>query len=85
MNGAKHIVLLSRSGMSHPSAHKLLKEVAALGMEVSVEVVQCDIANAEQVRQLAQSLFKMSPVRGVIHGAMVLKVSRIQAQPDFGS
>ena len=77
MNGAKHITLLSRSGMSHPSAHKLLKEVAALGMGVSVQVVQCDIANQKQVRQVSQSLLEMPPVRGVVHGAMVLKVSRL--------
>ena len=70
--------------MSHPSAHKLLKEVAAFGMGVSVQVVQCDIANQEQVRKVAQSLSKMSPVRGVIHGAMVLKVSCIQVRPDHG-
>lgn len=71
--GARHIVLLSRSGSSSGKVHELIEEANAAGATIVVRA--CDIANRTQVDAVLNSLSDLPPVRGLIHGAMVLKVS----------
>ncbi|KAH0497490.1 hypothetical protein TgHK011_004790 [Trichoderma gracile] len=70
--GARHIILLSRSGKVTDDVSKLMKESRKLG--ASIYVVPCDVADAESVRALVQELQDdMPPIRGIIHAAMVLR------------
>ncbi|KAK8054747.1 polyketide synthase [Apiospora phragmitis] len=70
--GARHLVLLSRTGSATGKVKELIDEVAHLGAEIVVQ--RCDVANPADVENLvACELDKMPPVRGVIHGAMVLR------------
>ncbi|ORY63888.1 putative polyketide synthase [Pseudomassariella vexata] len=68
--GARHLVLVSRSGSATGKVKELIEEVAQEGAEVAVH--RCDVANASEVENLVQSLQEMPPVRGLVHGAMVL-------------
>ncbi|MCJ1466203.1 hypothetical protein MMC07_004822 [Pseudocyphellaria aurata] len=70
--GAKYIILASRSGLVHPAIQGLVDELGAMDVEVAVHA--CDISDRSQVANLVEdSAKKMPPIRGVIHGAMVLK------------
>ncbi|KAL7815980.1 polyketide synthase [Trichoderma aethiopicum] len=70
--GARHIILLSRSGKVTDDVSRLMKESRKLG--ASIYVVPCDVADAESVRSLVQELQDdMPPIRGIIHAAMVLR------------
>lgn len=71
--GAKHIVLASRSGMSQISTRDLVEELKQNG--VNVVVYACDIGEEEQVRNMVSFIHEaMPPIRGVLHGAMVIQV-----------
>ncbi len=70
--GAKHIILLSRSGMSQNGVPELLKELR--GQDVDVVVEKCDVADVAQVQRVLSDCRKtMPPIKGVIHGAMALR------------
>ncbi|KAI8945912.1 ketoacyl-synt-domain-containing protein [Xylaria longipes] len=70
--GARHLVLVSRSGSATGKVKELIEEVATVGAEVIVR--QCDVANPGDVEELINfGLEGMPPVRGLIHGAMVLR------------
>ncbi|KAI3325140.1 ketoacyl-synt-domain-containing protein [Xylariaceae sp. AK1471] len=70
--GARHIVLVSRSGSATGRVKELIDEVAEVGAEVIVR--RCDVANPAEVEELINfGLEGMPPVRGLIHGAMVLR------------
>ncbi|KAK8137277.1 Reducing polyketide synthase PKS2 [Apiospora sp. TS-2023a] len=70
--GARHLVLLSRGGSATGKVKELIDEVAHLGAEVLVR--KCDVADPADVENLvAYELEDLPPVRGVIHGAMVLR------------
>ena len=72
-HGAKHIIFLSRSGDKKPEAKETLQTLKNQG--ASVAAYSCDIANADEVRNvIAQSAKDFPPIRGAIQGAMVLKV-----------
>lgn len=72
--GAKNIVLVSRSGTASGKVKELIDDVATSGVNISVQ--QCDVSDAESVKKLIEvDLAGMPPVKGVIHGAMVLHVS----------
>ena len=71
--GAKSIVLLSRSGPTSATAKALTEEFS--GSDVTVSIVQCDVGYADQVQKVVEECSRsMPPIRGVIHGAMVLDV-----------
>jgi len=69
--GAKHLVLMSRSGLSEAAA---VEAVAALRAEgVQVEVCALDIADGAQLGAEVRRLRGVCPpIKGVIHSAMVL-------------
>lgn len=71
--GARHLVLVSRSGAATEAAKKSIQELTKEG--ITVEVCCCDISSKQDVDgKLAPLLARMPPVRGVIYGAMVLRV-----------
>ncbi|KAF3065508.1 Lovastatin diketide synthase mokB [Trichoderma lentiforme] len=70
--GARHIILLSRSGKVADDLSKLMKESRKLG--ASIYVVPCDVADEKSVQALVEGLQEdLPPIRGIIHAAMVLR------------
>lgn len=71
--GAKSIVLLSRSGPTSANARNLTKEYSC--SDINISVLQCDVGDADQVLKVMEVCSQsMPPIRGLIHGAMVLHV-----------
>jgi NAD(P)-dependent dehydrogenase (short-subunit alcohol dehydrogenase family) len=74
-NGAKNIVLLSRSGVLQGKPKEQTDALNEAGANVVVR--RCDVTNRADVKELvSEGLSGMPPVRGIIHGAMVLHVSQ---------
>lgn len=72
--GAKNIVLLSRSGTLKEKAKEQIDTLNNSGANIVVR--RCDVADRADVEHLISAgLVDMPPVRGIIHGAMVLNVS----------
>jgi hypothetical protein len=72
--GAANIVLISRSGSATGKVKELIGELATVGAKIVVR--RCDVASKESVDNLIRKeLVGLPPVRGVVHGAMVLHVS----------
>ncbi|KAF4636598.1 hypothetical protein G7Y89_g1488 [Cudoniella acicularis] len=70
--GARHLILLSRSGPHREEHFELLEELRGKG--VNVLAPACDVSNREALLRTMQDWQKtMPPVRGCIQGAMVLK------------
>jgi NAD(P)-dependent dehydrogenase (short-subunit alcohol dehydrogenase family)/acyl carrier protein len=70
-NGARHLVLVGRSGMASPAAEAAVTALREAG--VAVVVAKADVADEGQVCDvLAEIRRSMPPLRGVIHAAMVL-------------
>lgn len=73
-HGARHIVLLSRSAKITSNLEQLIAESQAA--DASVYVRPCDVADEAAVAALVADLqSSLPPIRGLIHAAMVLKVS----------
>ncbi|KAK3503197.1 hypothetical protein B0T13DRAFT_486143 [Neurospora crassa] len=71
-HGARHIVLLSRSGGGREMAEQLEKEIACPDLHIRVE--KCDASDERQVRELVIDCARKLPsICGVIHAAMVLR------------
>jgi NADPH:quinone reductase-like Zn-dependent oxidoreductase/NAD(P)-dependent dehydrogenase (short-subunit alcohol dehydrogenase family)/acyl carrier protein len=69
--GARHLALLSRSGVRTADALDVVAAMRARGVEVMD--LRCDITKAEDVeRALASMDAALPPLRGVFHSAMVL-------------
>ena len=68
--GARHLTYLSRSGAAQESAQRLLTELHRLG--VTTEVVIGDVGSMEDVTKAIARCNR--PIRGVVQGALVLKV-----------
>jgi KR domain len=64
---------MSRSGLKSDRSKAIAEELKDL--EININIVACDISNYQE---LELTLYKcsqdMPPIRGVIQGAMVLKV-----------
>jgi short-subunit dehydrogenase len=72
-HGARHIVLVSRSGSQDIKVQKFLDEVHGIA---AVQVIVCDIADEEHVQRLVDTCSKtMPPICGVVNAAMALHVS----------
>lgn len=73
--GARHIILLSRRDSVPTEVQQLIQESLQHGAFIHVK--RCDAAVKEEVSSLLAELAQtLPPIRGVIHAAMVLKVSR---------
>ena len=69
--GARHLVLMGRSGASSPAAVVAIE--AMREANVDVVVARADVTEAEQVTGVLGDIDRsMPPLRGVIHAAMVL-------------
>lgn len=68
--GARHLVLSSRSGPSE-EASRDIEQLRAAG--ITVVDARCDVTNCDDVTRLVRQIRdELPPLRGVIHGAMVL-------------
>ena len=77
--GARNVVLLSRSGAGSASAEAELAKLRGSGARV--EAVKCDVSDARSVRAMLSSVGKsLPPVRGVLHSAGVLDDATIENQ-----
>jgi NAD(P)-dependent dehydrogenase (short-subunit alcohol dehydrogenase family) len=71
--GARNIVLVSRKASISNEVQALMDELAISGTRVLVKA--CDVSNRQSVDRLVMEEMKdLPPVRGVVHGAMVLRV-----------
>jgi NADPH:quinone reductase-like Zn-dependent oxidoreductase len=70
-NGARHLVLSSRSGASTPQRKRFVQSLRDRG--VNARVVRADVGSDEDVaRLLAEIRAGDQPLRGVFHSAMVI-------------
>ncbi|KAI3553359.1 hypothetical protein CABS03_12727 [Colletotrichum abscissum] len=69
--GAGHIVSLSRRSIDDETREKYTTAVQKHGGEL--HILQCDITNDESMARAASYCSALPPVRGVVHGAMILK------------
>ncbi|KAL2265959.1 hypothetical protein VTJ83DRAFT_5311 [Remersonia thermophila] len=69
--GAKTIVLVSRSGSVTGRVKELVDELAGQG--VNVVVRRCNVADRKEMDELIAGLGDLPPIRGVVHGTMVLR------------
>ncbi|WP_307050469.1 SDR family NAD(P)-dependent oxidoreductase [Streptomyces achromogenes] len=67
-HGARHLLLLSRSGRTADGTADLIDELTALGASVTVEA--CDVADRESLATVLAGLDR--PVTAVVHSAGVL-------------
>jgi NADPH:quinone reductase-like Zn-dependent oxidoreductase/malonyl CoA-acyl carrier protein transacylase/SAM-dependent methyltransferase len=73
-HGAKNLIFVSRSGTAKPEAAALVERLQEAGVKVAV--LQCDVSDYVKLSAAVQhTLTEMPPIRGVIHGGMVLNVS----------
>ena len=82
--GARHIVLTSRNATSSNVIQTLMDQVAVAGTHIYVKA--CDISDSVSVEKLVkEGLIGLPPIRGVVHGAMVLRVSNNQKPQTYTS
>ncbi|ANN16014.1 polyketide synthase [Amycolatopsis orientalis] len=66
--GARHLVLVGRSGATTPAAEQLVTDLTAEGVEVRVE--KADVGDHAQVRALLTDVrADLPPIAGVLHAA----------------
>lgn len=71
--GARHLVLLSRTGAISDELKSLIRDVQPIGAHIHVQA--CDVGDADSVNDLiTQCKSSLPPIRGIIHAAMVLRV-----------
>jgi acyl transferase domain-containing protein/NADPH:quinone reductase-like Zn-dependent oxidoreductase/acyl carrier protein len=76
--GARHLVLIGRSGTSSDGAKTAVASLEKLGAEV--RVVACDAADSGALANaLAGVRREMPPIKGVVHAAMVLDDGPIES------
>lgn len=72
--GAKHIVLVSRHAVINDKVQALIDSLAPSGVEILLKA--CDVSSQQSVEALiSEEMKNLPPVRGVVHGTMVLRVS----------
>jgi len=81
--GARNIILASRSGLAQKGTEEMIESLRPL--KTKIEVRQCDVGIKTDVQRMVSECAKiMPPIRGVIHGAFVSKVSyRIPSQARY--
>lgn len=71
-NGAKNLILTSRSGIANSGARESVELLRSKG--INVAVYACDIGDSLQLSSLLNQASNLPPIRGVVQGAMVLQV-----------
>lgn len=73
-HGAKHLVLVNRSGLSTDTARSTVEMLREMGAEVVVR--GCDISDEQAFSAMYKEISQtLPPIKGAIQGAMILKVS----------
>ncbi len=68
--GAKHLVLIGRSGISNTEAEKAVEEMNQAG--IHIKIAKADVTNSEQIANLFDEIDKTMPgLKGIIHSANV--------------
>ena len=73
-HGAGNVVLLGRSGASNPEVARLVQQYDS-NPEANLRAVACDVGSRESLISALGSIKDLPPVRGVIHGALSIRVS----------
>ena len=69
--GARHLLLLSRSGGSSEAAREFVKEFP----DVNIAAPRCDVSDGHTLaRTLEEYATRMPPIQGCIQASMVLEV-----------
>ena len=69
--GARHLLLLSRSGGNNEEAREFLNEF----QHVSIAAPRCDVSDGHILaRTLEEYITRMPPIQGCIQASMVLEV-----------
>ncbi|KAK9413400.1 hypothetical protein SUNI508_02599 [Seiridium unicorne] len=71
--GAKHLILLSRSGPRTTPAIALLEELRGEG--ISIRTPKCDVSSAESLSEALKQCSDMPPIQGCLQATMVLQDS----------
>lgn len=69
-HGARYLVLMGRSGALSPTANSAIEAMKQAGAEVIV--AKADVTDSEQLQRVLSEIPPHAPLRGIIHGAMVL-------------
>lgn len=73
-HGAKHLVLVNRSGLSTDTARSTVGMLRKMGAEVVVR--GCDISDEQAFSAMYKEISQtLPPIKGAIQGAMILRVS----------
>ncbi|XPT04817.1 hypothetical protein M3J09_013889 [Ascochyta lentis] len=75
--GAKNVALLGRSGASNPNVVKLLKRYE--GTDVCIRAFACNVSSRSDLVRAVEALADLPKVRGVVHGALELRVRQHHA------
>ncbi len=71
-NGARHLILVGRSGAASPEARRTAAELRRLGARVTV--AKADISKARDVaRVFREAAGNMPPLKGIIHSSGILE------------
>lgn len=71
--GARHLVLLSRWGVSSAAAAGLVNELTGAGVKVVTPA--CDVGDLEALRQaLVEAAKHIPPIMGCMQASMILQV-----------
>lgn len=73
-NGARNVVLLGRSGATNPDVAKLLAQYDSGVEGVRMRAIACDVGSAQSLNQALSAISGLPRVRGVVHGALFLRV-----------
>jgi myxalamid-type polyketide synthase MxaB len=76
--GARHLVLASRSGATSAEAQTLIQTLSEQG--VSVSVVKADVARADDVTRLLDIAQSQGALRGIIHAAGIVDDGGVMQQ-----
>ncbi len=68
--GARHLVLVGRSGAATEAAREAVAEIKSRG--VDARAIACDVSNESALRGLIRDIADMPRLGGVVHAAMVL-------------
>jgi NAD(P)-dependent dehydrogenase (short-subunit alcohol dehydrogenase family) len=78
--GARNLVFLSRSGAQKEEARNLVKELTAEGARIAAYA--CDLGDEHRLRLVLEEVSRdFPPIKGVIQGAMVIRVCLIVPYP----
>ncbi|KAF2167650.1 hypothetical protein M409DRAFT_65790 [Zasmidium cellare ATCC 36951] len=72
-NGARNVVLLGRSGSSHPEVARLLGQIRSSSPNVCIRAIACDVGVRGDVETAMAAVSDLPRVKGVVHGALFLR------------